>query len=365
MIKIKEITSELEAMAPLAYAEDIDNVGLLIGNPETEATGVLVCHDALENVVDEAIAKNCNLIVCFHPIIFSGLKKITGKNYVERVVLKAIKNDIAIYAVHTALDNHKEGVNKIFCDALDLTNTKILIPKPNFIRKLVTYTIPENAEEVRNALFDAGAGTIGNYENCSFNSQGIGTYMGNEQSNPEIGERFEFVENKEIKIEVTFEKHLEQKILQALFSKHIYEEVAYEIYDLQNSHQNIGLGMIGELKTAIHEKDFLHFVKDKMQAEGIRHSKYTGKSVKKVAVLGGSGSFAIKNAILAGADVFLTADLKYHNFYEAENQILLADIGHFESERYTKNYIVDFLRKKILNFAIILSEENTNPVKYL
>ena len=365
MIKIKEIITELEALAPLAYAEDFDNVGLLIGNPETEAKGVLVCHDALENVVDEAIAKNCNLIVCFHPIIFSGLKKITGKNYVERVVLKAIKNDIAIYAVHTALYNHKEGVNKIFCDALGLTNTKILVPKPNFIRKLVTYTIPENAEEVRNALFDAGAGNIGNYENCSFNSQGIGTYMGNEQSNPEIGERFEFVENKEIKIEVTFEKHLEQKILKALFSKHIYEEVAYEIYDLQNSHQNIGLGMIGELKIATHEKDFLHFVKDKMQTEGIRHSQYTGKPVKKVAVLGGSGSFAIKNAILAGADVFLTADLKYHNFYEAENQILLADIGHFESERYTKNYIVDFLRKKILNFAIILSEENTNPVKYL
>lgn len=365
VIKIKEIISVLETLSPLAYAEDFDNVGLLVGNSETEATGILVCHDALENVVDEAIAKKCNLIVCFHPIIFSGLKKITGKNYVERVVMKAIKNDISIYAIHTALDNHQNGVNKIFCDALGLINAKVLIPKPNFIKKLITYTIPENAEEVRNALFDAGAGNIGNYENCSFNSQGIGTYMGNEKSNPKIGERFEFVENKEIKIEVTFEKHLENKILKALFSRHSYEEVAYEIYDLQNSHQNIGLGMIGELKTPMKEKDFLLFVKDKMQAEGIRHSQYTGKSIKKVAVLGGSGSFAIKNAISADADVFLTADLKYHNFYEAENQILLADIGHFESERYTKNYIVDFLRKKILNFAIILSEENTNPVKYL
>lgn len=363
-MKIKQIIAILEEMAPLAYAEDFDNVGLLVGNTETEATGILVCHDALENVIAEAIAKNCNLIVCFHPIIFSGLKKITGKNYVERVVLQAIKNDIAIYAVHTALDNHKDGVNKIFCDALGLTNAKALVPKQNFIRKLITYTVAENAEKLRNALFEAGAGNIGNYENCSFNSQGIGTYMGNENSNPEIGERFEFVESNEIKIEVTFEKHLESKILKALFSNHIYEEVAYELYDLQNAHQNIGLGMIAELETPRTERDFLQMVKDKMQTESIRHSEFRNKNIKKVAVLGGSGSFAISHAIRSGADAFLTADLKYHNFYEAENRLLLCDIGHFESERYTKNYIVDFLRKKITNFAIILSEENTNPVKY-
>jgi dinuclear metal center YbgI/SA1388 family protein len=364
-MQIKEILTILEEMAPLAYAEDFDNVGLLVGNKDDEATGILVCHDALESVIDEAITKKCNLVVCFHPILFSGLKKITGKNYVERSILKAIKNDIAIYAVHTALDNHKNGVNKIFCDALGLTNTKILVPKPNFIQKLVTYTIPENAEKLRNSLFDAGAGKIGNYEDCSFNSQGIGTYMGNENSNPEIGERFEFVEAQEIKIEVTFEKHLQSKILKALFSHHVYEEVAYEIYDLQNTHQNIGLGMVGELKNPMNELDFLSFVKNKMICGGIRHSSFLEKPITKVAVLGGSGSFAIKNAIQAGADVFLTADLKYHNFYEAENQILLADIGHFESERFTKNYIVDFLKEKITNFAIILSEENTNPVKYL
>ena len=364
-MKLKEILSVLEEMAPLGYAEDFDNVGLLVGDANAEATGILVCHDALESVLDEAIAQKCNLVVCFHPIIFSGLKKITGKNYVERAVLKAIKNDIAIYAVHTALDNHKHGVNKIFSDALGLINTKILVPKQNFIQKLITYTIPENLETLRNALFDAGAGKIGNYEDCSFNSKGIGTYMGNEDSNPEIGNRFEFVENEEIKIEVTFEKHLQSKILKALFTNHVYEEVAYEIYDLKNTHQNCGLGMIGELEKPMTETDFLAFVKDKMQCGGIRHSNLLGKSIHKVAVLGGSGSFAITNAIQAKADVFLTADLKYHNFYEAENQIVLADIGHFESERFTKNYIVDFLKKKIPNFAIIFSEENTNPVKYL
>ena len=364
-MKIKEIISVLEEMAPLAYAEDFDNVGLLVGDKESEATGILVCHDALESVIEEAITKKCNLVVCFHPILFSGLKKITGKNYVEKSIIKAIKNDIAIYAVHTALDNHPEGVNKIFSDALGLTKTQILIPKENYIRKLVTYTIPENADKLRNSLFDAGAGNIGNYENCSFNSKGIGTYMGNEHSNPEIGERFEFVEAEEIKIEVTFEKHLENKILKSLFKNHVYEEVAYEILDLQNKNQNIGLGMIGELSVPMEEKEFLDFVKDKMQSESIRHSSFLGKPIKKVALLGGSGSFAIKNAIQAGADAFLTSDLKYHQFYEAENQLILADIGHFESERYTKNYIVDYLRKKILNFAIVLSEENTNPVKYL
>lgn len=365
MSKIKEILSVLEEMAPLAYAEEFDNVGLLLGNPETEVTGILVCHDALENVIEEAIDKECNLVVCFHPIIFSGLKKITGKNYVERTAIKAIKNDIAIYAVHTALDNHKHGVNKIFCDALGLINTKILVPKQNFIRKLITYTVPENAEKVRSALFEAGAGTIGNYDHCSFNSEGFSTYKGNEESNPVIGEKGRLTTGQEIKIEVIFEKYLEGKILRALFSNHIYEEVAYEVYDIQNTHQNIGLGMIGELQVPLKEKDFLLFVKEKMQVPAIRHTQFTGKPVKKVAVLGGSGSFAIQNAIRAGAHVFLTADLKYHNFYEAENKLILADIGHFESERYTKNYIVDFLRKKILNFAIILSEENTNPVKYL
>jgi dinuclear metal center YbgI/SA1388 family protein len=364
-MKIKEILSILEEMAPLAYAEDFDNVGLLVGNQDHEATGILVCHDALESVIDEAIAKNCNVVVCFHPILFSGLKKITGKNYVERAIIKAIKNEIAIYAVHTALDNHKKGVNKIFCDALGLINTKILIPKPNFIQKLITYTIPENVEKLRNALFDAGAGKIGNYEDCSFSSKGLGTYMGNEDSNPEIGERFEFVEAEEIKIEVIFEKHLQAKIVKALFSNHVYEEVAYEIYDLQNTHQNSGLGMIGELEKPMNEADFLSFVKNKMQCGNIRHSAFLGKSIQKVAVLGGSGSFAIKNALQAKADVFLTSDLKYHNFYEAENQIVLADIGHYESERFTKNYIVDFLKEKITNFAVVLSEENTNPVKYL
>jgi len=364
-MKIKHILDVLQKMAPLAYAEDFDNVGLLTGNTETDATGILVCHDALEDVIDEAVAKQCNLVVCFHPILFSGLKKITGKNYVERAVIKAIKNDIALYAVHTALDNHKQGVNKIFCDALGLTNTKILIPKENFIRKLVTYTTPDNHEALRQALFTAGAGSIGNYNNCSFNSTGTGTYKGNEDSNPRVGNRGELMQTEEIKIEVTFEKHLEGSILKALFTNHIYEEVAYEIYSLNNTHQNIGLGMAGILPKPMDEKDFLQFVKHKLNAHGIRHSTYTGKPISKVAVLGGSGSFAIKAAINAGADAFLTADLKYHQFYEAEGKLLLADIGHYESERYTQNYIAGYLGAHTQGISITITEVDTNPVKYL
>lgn len=365
MMKINEVISILEAMTPLAYAEDFDNVGLLVGNTQAEATGILVCHDALENVIEEAIANNFNLVVCFHPILFSGLKKITGKNYVERSVIKAIKNDIAIYAVHTALDNHKEGVNKIFCNALGLTQTEILIPKEGFICKLVTYTTPDNHEALRTALFEAGAGNIGNYTNCSFNSRGSGTYQGNEDSTPVIGNREEFIQTDEIKIEVTFEKHLESRILKALFANHMYEEVAYEMYTLNNTHQNIGMGMTGILPHPMPENDFLHFVKDRLGAKGIRHSAYTGRQISKVAVLGGSGSFAINGAIAAGADAFLTADLKYHQFYEAEGKLLLADVGHFESERFTANYIADYLLKNLKDIPIVLSGVNTNPVNYL
>ncbi|MFL9845942.1 Nif3-like dinuclear metal center hexameric protein [Flavobacterium rhizosphaerae] len=363
-MKLHEIITLLEKMAPTAYAEDFDNVGLLAGNRRDTVTGILVCHDALEAVIDEAIAKNCNLVVCFHPILFSGIKKITGKNYVERALIKAIKHDIAIYAVHTALDNHKNGVNKIICNALGLINTKILVPKQGFIQKLVTYTVLENHEKVRNALFEAGAGNIGNYENCSFNSQGSGTYKGNENSNPQIGVKGEFTEAPEIKIEVTFEKHLKNEILNALFTNHIYEEVAYEIYNLENSHQNIGLGMVGEFPEAMDEGDFLQLVKHKMQAGGIRHSVFTGKKIKKVAVLGGSGSFAIKNAIAANADAYLTADLKYHQFYEAEGKLLLADIGHYESERYTADYIAQWLKEHSNGVSITITQTNTNPVRY-
>ncbi|WP_298263827.1 Nif3-like dinuclear metal center hexameric protein [uncultured Lutibacter sp.] len=364
-MKIKDITSCIEEIAPLNYAEDFDNVGLLVGDYNTNVTGVLVTLDTLENVVEEAIEKNCNLIVSFHPIIFSGIKKLNGKNYVERVVLKAIKNDIAIYAMHTALDNSIIGVNAKIAEVLGLKNTNILIPQKNTIKKLTTYAPNNNAEMVRQALFKVGAGSIGNYNNCSFNIEGYGTYKGNENSNPTLGEKGKLHIENETLISVIFEKHKERSILAALFKSHPYEEVAYEITSLDNTNQEIGMGMIGELITEQEELQFLNFLKETMNAKGIRHSKLLNKPIKKVAVLGGSGSFAIHNAINSGADIYITSDIKYHEFYKAENKLVIADIGHFESEQFTKNLLVDILTKKFPNFAIILSQKNTNPIYYL
>ncbi len=362
---IREITNYIEEIAPLPYAEGFDNVGLLVGDYNTKVTGVLVTLDTLENVVEEAIENNCNLIVSFHPIIFSGLKKLTPKSYVERTVIKAIKNDIAIYATHTALDNSFIGVNDKICEVLGLTKRRILIPQKDTVKKIVFYVPKANANEVKTAIFNAGAGAIGNYSNCSFNVEGIGTFKGNDEANPMIGEKGVLESVEETMVNVTYPKHRESAILKALFEAHPYEEVAYEITTLENKNQHIGLGMIGELEKETDELTFLKFVKKQMNAGGIRHSKLLGKPIKKVAVLGGSGSFAIENAIREKADIYITSDIKYHEFYKAENQLIIADIGHFESEQFTKNLLIDLLTKKFHNFAIILSKKVTNPIYYL
>jgi len=362
---IKDVITYLEELAPLNYAEDFDNVGLLVGDKQAKITGVLVTLDTLEAVVNEAIEKNCNLIVSFHPIIFKGLKKITGTSYVERTVLKAIKNDIAIYAIHTALDNALKGVNDIICDTLGLTNKKILIPQKGTIKKLTTYVPSKNAESLRNELFKVGAGNIGNYNHCSFNTEGKGTYRGNESSNPKVGKKNELHEEPETQISVTFNKHIESLLLNTLFEHHPYEEVAFEVTTLDNYNQNIGIGMVGELENSQKTETFLQFVKEKMNISCIRHSNLIKDNVTKIAVLGGSGSFAISAAKAVRADVLITSDLKYHDFFSAENDIILADIGHYESEQFTKNFLVDYLSKKMTNFAVVLSTTSTNPVKYL
>ncbi len=363
-MKIKNVVQIMEEIAPLSYAEHYDNVGLLIGDQETIVKGILITHDTIEDVIDEAIKKNCNLIVSFHPIIFSGIKKFNGQDYVNKVVVKAIKNDIAIYATHTALDNVPQGVNSTICDKLNLINRRILIPKKEYIYKLTTYAPVDCAKNVREALFDAGAGNIGNYDSCSFNINGEGTFRGNEKSNPVTGVRGELRLEKEVQINITFEKHLKSKILKTLFDHHPYEEVAYEVVKLENENQNIGLGMIGYLENEMNENDFLHFLKERMNTDCIRHTTLLGNKIKKVAVLGGSGSSAIENAKSLNADVYITSDLKYHDFYKAEKDILLCDIGHYESEQYTKTLIYEFLSKKISKFAIVLSDINTNPVNY-
>jgi dinuclear metal center YbgI/SA1388 family protein len=361
---ITEVIKHLEDFAPAATAEDFDNVGLLVGDPNTPVSGILITLDTLEEVVEEAIAKNCNLIVSFHPIIFSGLKRLNGNNYVERTVIKAIQNNIAIYAIHTALDNHHLGVNKMICEKLHLTNSKILIPKKNYIKKLTTYIPTSQAAMLRKNLFEAGAGSIGNYDECSFNLQGMGSFKANAEANPVIGKIGETHFEEETQIGITFPKHLESKILKALFKYHPYEEVAHEIISLDNSHQQMGMGMIGDLPEEMEETEFLAQIQKIFHTKCIRHSELLDKPVKKVAVLGGSGSFAIENAKNSGANFFITADLKYHDFYKAEGKLVLADIGHYESEQYTKNLLHVYLSKKIPNFALILSNTKTNPIKY-
>ncbi|MGA9271384.1 MAG: Nif3-like dinuclear metal center hexameric protein [Lutimonas sp.] len=370
-MKIKQITQIIEELSPLAYAEDFDNVGLLVGRPDQTVSGVLVSLDCLEQTVDEAIASSCNLIVSFHPIIFSGLKKLNGSSYVERTVIKAIKNDIAIYAMHTALDNSIHGVSDKMSEVLGLTNRKILISKPRTLKKLSTYVPPSAAEAVRDALFDAGAGNIGNYSHCSFNAPGEGTYLGDASSQPAIGEKEVLQKVSELLITVIFDSHLQGAILKALRDSHPYEEIAFDIITVDNTHPEIGMGMVGELENQEETNAFLARLKSTFGTPVIRHSGLVSKHVKKIAVLGGSGSFGIEQAKAAGADVYVTSDLKYHDFFKAENRILLVDIGHYESEQFTKNLLADYLTKKITNFApavpesgIILSKISTNPINY-
>lgn len=361
---VRQVSTLLNEWAPLAYAEDFDNVGLLVGDYDQHITQILVSHDALENVVDEAIATKCNLIVCFHPIIFSGLKQLTNSDYVQRTVQKAIKNDIAIFAMHTALDNVEHGVNYGMSKALGLSDPKILLPKKHLISKLTTYVPNASAQQLSQVLFSAGAGSIGNYDECSFRVQGKGTYKGNDKSHPVIGAQGILHTEEETQLHITFERHQQSKILKALFTNHPYEEVAYEITALDNPLQNVGMGMIGTLEKEMTEGEFLAFAKATFKTGNIRHSAFTHKKIKKVAVLGGSGAFAINAAKAQGADALVTADLKYHDYYQAEKHLLLCDVGHYESERYTKKLIADYLTRKISTFAIILSKENTNPINY-
>jgi dinuclear metal center YbgI/SA1388 family protein len=370
-MKIKQITELIEELCPLDYAEDFDNVGLLVGDRENEVTGILVSLDCLEETVDEAVRSGCNLIVSFHPIIFSGLKKINGKTYVERTVIKAIKNDIAIYAMHTALDNSINGVSDKMGEMLGLKNRKVLMPKAGTLKKLSTYVPPNSAEEVRQSLFRAGAGCIGNYSHCSFNASGEGTYLGNEESEPAIGEKQVLQRVSEVLVTVIFDSHLEGEILKALKDSHPYEEVAFDVISVDNRHPEIGMGIIGELNEETGTRQFLSDLKSIFGSPVIRHSRSNRKTVRKIALLGGSGSFGIGAAITSGADVYVTSDLKYHDFFKAEDKIMLADIGHYESEQFTKNLLADYLTKKITNFApalpesrIILSKNNTNPINY-
>ncbi|WP_313100073.1 Nif3-like dinuclear metal center hexameric protein [Epilithonimonas sp.] len=363
-MKIKEFIKEFEQIIPARQAEDFDNVGLLCGNPEREISGVLIAHDALESVVDEAIEKNFNLILCFHPIIFSGLKSITGKNYVERAVLKALENKIAIYAIHTAFDNDYFGVNYKICEVLGLKNQNILMPKQNQLKKLEVYVPVDSAEELKNALFEAGAGNIGFYDECSFSINGKGTFRPLEGSNPVTGTHNERENANEVLLSVIFEDYKKHQILFAMKQNHPYEEVAYQLISLENENQYIGLGRFGDLETEMDEIDFLKFLKEKFHLNVIRHNNLTQKKIKRVGVLGGSGASGIKAALSTKCDAYLTGDVKYHDFFSVEDKMLICDIGHFESEQFVTQQLFEILSEKFTTFAIAKTTQKTNPVNY-
>lgn len=363
-MKIGIVCDYLENWAPRSNAEDYDNVGLLVGDKESVCSGIMVTLDTTEQVLDECLKKKCNLIISFHPIIFSGLKKLTGKNHVERIVFKAIKNDIAIYAIHTALDNFRYGVSHSMAEKLGLVDTKILIPKEGSLMKLKTYVPHSHLEPLLEALYLAGGGQIGNYDQCSFTTKGYGSFRGNNLSQPTIGKPGERTILPETQLSLVFHPYNKEKLLRALKKSHPYEEVAYEVYRLDNPSKEIGLGLIGNFAKPILENKFLGLVKDTFKIHTIRHSKPLEKYVYKIAVLGGSGSFAIEQAKALGADAYVTADLKYHNFFQADGTILLVDVGHYESEQFTCSLILEYLRNKITTFAVLLSETNTNPIHY-
>lgn len=363
-MQLKEIIQALERWAAPSLQESYDNSRLIVGDKNMELTSALICLDSTEAVVDEAIAIGANLIIAHHPIVFSGLKSFTGESYIERVVMKAIKNDIAIYAIHTNLDNVKYGVNQMISSRLGLEATRVLSPKKGRLKKLIVYTPGACLEAVKMAAWAAGAGEIGNYSECSFGAEGVGTFKPNEEANPSEGTIGKREELKEYQLEFLVEDWKLAAVLAGVKAAHTYEEVAHDIISLDNVHQNIGSGMIGQLPKEMELKTFFKLLKENLGVQMIKYTLPHKESVKTIALCGGSGSFLLGDAIKANADVFVTADFKYHQFFDAENKLVIADIGHYESEHLVKDWIADFLMQKFPTFAVRLTQVNTNPVQY-
>lgn len=364
-VTVREIVEAFNNFAAFSLQETYDNSGLICGSPTQVVSHVLLSLDCTEEVVDEAINKHCNLIIAHHPILFKPIKSITGRDYVERALIKAIKNDIAILAVHTNADNVIHGVNRIIAQRLQLTNQQILAPKSRLLKKLEFYVPASHREQVLQALFEAGAGHIGNYSECSFRNTGIGTFKPEEGAQPFSGEQGKRSADEEEKVELIFPQYLEQKILHALKAAHPYEEVAYFIITVDNSWQHAGSGLIGCLPQAMPWPDFVKFIKTQLQIDYFRHTKVCHQAIEQVAICGGSGAFLIAQAKASGAQAYITADIKYHEFFDADSNIILIDVGHYESEKFTPQLFSDVLKSKFPNIAAHFSEINTNPVQYI
>jgi len=362
---ISDLVKFFDQIAPFSSQESYDNSGLIVGDPASEVNGCLICLDSTEEIIDEAILLGVNTIIAHHPILFKGIKSITGKNYVERSLIKAIKNDIAIIAIHTNLDNYRFGVNHKIGDILGLMNMKILAPSAGKLNKLVVFVPQNHLQSVSEAMFKAGAGHIGDYAECSFQQKGIGTFKPLDGSTPFSGAIGKRSEDEEVKLETVCTIHNARQVIRAMKAAHPYEEVAYDCYPLNNENQHEGAGMIGELTEPVETTTFLKQLKNDFNSPCIRHTAIHKKYIQRIAFCGGSGSFLLKKAIQEKADIYITGDFKYHEFFDAEQQIIIADIGHYESEQFTKDLIRDVLKKNFTNFVVYLSKTNTNPVNYL
>jgi dinuclear metal center YbgI/SA1388 family protein len=364
-MQISDIVAHLESLAPPVYQESYDNAGLLTGSGAWECTGVLTTLDVTEEVVREAVTRGCNLIVAHHPIIFGGLKKISSGNYVGRAVIAAIKGDIAVYAIHTNLDNMiAGGVNGRIAEKLGLLGGRALQPSTGTLQKLYCFVPIDHVEKVRAAIFAAGAGHIGEYSECSYSVKGAGTFKGGPGTQPFVGTPGVRHTEEEVRLEMILPVHLSRTVVQAMITAHPYEEPAYDLVSLANTHPGIGAGLVGELPEALEEKVFLDRLREVFGVPVIRHTRLTGQLVKRVAVCGGAGSFLISKALAAGANFYVTSDVKYHEFFDANDRLVLADIGHFESEQFTIDLLFQVLREKFHNFAILKSETKTNPISY-
>ncbi len=362
---VKDITNYLENIAPLSLQESYDNSGLLIGSPISNVSNVLITLDVTESVINEAANKNCNLIIAHHPIIFKGIKKLTNSNLTQKLVVMAIKMDIAIYAIHTNLDNIIGGVNNILASKLGIINTKILMPKTNGLSKIVCFCPTEYIENIQQALAHAGAGQIGNYDSCSFISTGTGSFRPLQGSNPFVGKTNQLHNEEEFRIEAVIHNYNLQNAITEMIKAHPYEEPAYDIYNLTNTDENIGSGLIGEIENAMPIQDYLMIVKQTLGTEYIKHNELINKPVKKIAICGGSGSFLIDAAAKNNADLFITADIKYHDFFEYAGLMTVADAGHYETEHFVKELIYSLLKEKFPNFALQISEESANPISFI
>ena len=362
---IKEITNYLEQLAPISLQESYDNAGLLIGSYDSDVDKVLITLDVTDEVIDEAISNNCGLIISHHPLIFKGLKKLIGRNTTEKLVSKAIKADIAIYAIHTNLDNVTGGVNSILAEKLGIINTKILMPKNNGLVKIICFCPILHTENIQKAMFKEGAGAIGNYNNCSYSGSGTGTFRALDGSNPFVGQINKLHMEEETKLEMIVPNHRLSSVVTAMIAAHPYEEPAFDIYKLNNTNEKIGSGMIGELEKETPIIEYLNFVKKALNIEHVKHNKLIQKPVKKVAICGGSGSFLIDNAANQNADLYISADIKYHDYFEHSGNMTIVDAGHFETEQPVKELLYSLLKKKFPNFALQISEMNVNPISFL